>query len=70
MSGLVIQTNATDIGKLTLKIMAAAAANTIWKGTGMNAKNSPMANAPLAERLFKCQRLASCKRRPNTLSDL
>ena len=64
VKGLVIQTVATDNGKLTRKGMANAAANHIWKGTGQNAKNKPTANAPDAERLFKCQRLGSCSKVP------
>ena len=73
VKGLVIQTVATDNGKLTRKGMANAAANHIWKGTGQNAKNKPTANAPDAERLFKCQRLGSCSKVPkidNTFSSI
>ena len=64
VKGLVIQTVATDNGKLTRKGMANAAANHIWKGTGQNAKNNPTAKAPDAERLFKCQRLGSWSKVP------
>lgn len=59
-----IHTNATDIGKLTRKNIASAAAGIIWNGIGTNAMNNPTAKAPATERRFRCQRLGSCSSRP------
>ena len=36
----------------------------------MKAKNKPTAKAPRAERLFKCQRFASCKSLPKIFNDM
>ena len=65
MTGLVIHTSATEIGRLTRSRMAAAAAGIIWNGIGTKAMNRPTAKAPEAERRFRCHRLGSCSSVPN-----
>lgn len=57
--GLVTQTNAIEIGKLHLKIIAKPAAINIWKGIGKNAQNNPIAHAPATERRRICHKFWS-----------
>ncbi len=65
VTGLVIQTSPTEMGRFTRKTMAAAAASSIWVGSGTKAQNSPTAMAPETERRFRCSRLGSCSSFPN-----
>ena len=46
------------------KNIAAAAAMTIWKGTGIKAQKIPTAIAPDIERRFRCQRFGLCNSSP------
>jgi len=64
--GLVSHTSATEMGRFTRTTMAMAAAMSICMGAGMKAQNSPTETAPLTERLLRCQRLGSWRRRPKT----
>jgi len=48
--GLVTNTRATEMGRLTRKTMAAAAAMSHWPNGGMYIMNSPTAKAPAADR--------------------
>ena len=70
VTGLVMNTRATEMGRLTRKAMAAAAAMSIWPKGGMYIMNSPTAKAPAAERRFRCHRLGSCSSCPKTLEML
>jgi len=59
VTGLVIQTSATEMGRFTRNAMAAAAAMNIWPTGGMYIMKSPTPNAPAAERRLRYQRLGS-----------
>jgi hypothetical protein len=68
--GLLIQTNATDMGKLQLTQTAMMAAKTIWKGTGIKLQKIPMRNAFETEWRLICQRLGSCRTSPRKCNAL
>ena len=55
VNGLLIQTRATDIGRLQRPAMASMAAITICMGTGRNIQNRPINAAPETERRLRCQ---------------
>jgi len=59
VTGLVIHTRATEIGRLTRSAMAAAAAMNIWPTGGMYMMKSPTPKAPAAERRLRYQRFGS-----------
>ena len=67
MTGLLIQTVATAMGKLQPIAIATAADTTICEGNGMNDMKSPMANAHETEWRLRCQRFGLFKRFPNSL---
>ena len=67
VTGLLIQTVATAMGKLQPTATATAAETTICDGNGMNDMNKPIANAHETEWRFKCQRFGLFKRFPNSL---
>ena len=69
MIGFVIQTRATDIGKLHLSNIAAPAARIICDGKGTHMKKSPTKNAMEIDLRFMCHRLGSCSKEPKILSD-
>lgn len=59
VTGFVIQTNPTEIGKLQRTKIATAAAITICVGSGTKAKKSPTKKAMETERRFRCNKLGS-----------
>lgn len=58
---MLIQTRATEMGRLTRNTMAAAAAISIWATGGMYMTKSPTPKAPAAERRLRCHRLGSSR---------
>ncbi len=69
VSGFVIHTRQTEIGRLARKKMASKAAMIICVGRGINAINTPINAASETDCRLRCQRLGSCNQLSNNRRD-